>query len=778
MGCVNAKAYEDGRSPAGRSGGGGNGMAGGMAPAKQARLPSEVMASPQIPQKVLDQLMARREAEKLKPTGEQQSRRLSQSFDAGALPAEAAHRGSARGAPEVLTKSTTVHVPHGSFSIRFSYLTKRGYYPEVPGKANQDCLVATPSFGEDPNDHLFGVFDGHGENGTLCSQFARDRLAANLLADPLFHVDVEESFHSAFLLANAQLHRAAHIDDSMSGTTGIAVLLRGRQLYAANVGDSRAVLAERQGGAAPDDPPKLVAVNLSSDQTPFRADECDRVKAAGARVLTLDQLEGLKDPNIQSWGEEEDDDGDPPRLWVPNGMYPGTAFTRSVGDSVAERIGVSAQPEVLAVEVTAAHPFFVVASDGVFEFLSSQAVVDMVARYSDPYEACEAIVAESYRLWLQYETRTDDITIIVVHLEGIKEDGLPALPPIPPERLQSEAIKQRSQDGPRLSGGLLVPSGEALLAVRREPSKANRLATSGAVPGDAHDSIWTPRGDVPKKTSAEKEMLEQSLGGNFLFQHLSEKQKDLLLEHMERTLVNAGDILGQQGEPAEKFFVVERGQVDGLRAQEGGLSVEANFSSTTSPCFGIEALIHRSFNELTYRAASETILWTLDKETLWYLLLPRSARKHIQRSLRAADCLKSLSTLQLQRLAGSVFQLYFHKGEILAAPDKALDALYIVERGDLELVYHDKDQDWNWQRLSKDSSASYDEAAQPYSWNAAVSVQRPIFAEERRRLQCFGEWVLWGTPGPSLTLTATADLTRCLVVRHDVYTSVLADDDG
>jgi len=52
----------------------------------------------------------------------------------------------------------------------------------------------------------------------------------------------------------------------------------------------------------------------------------------------------------------------------------------SVGrDSVAEKIGVSAEPEVMAVDVSPhTHPFFVIASDGVFEFLSSQDVVDMV----------------------------------------------------------------------------------------------------------------------------------------------------------------------------------------------------------------------------------------------------------------------------------------------------------------------------------------------------------------------------------------------------------------
>lgn len=43
-----------------------------------------------------------------------------------------------------------------------------------------------------------------------------------------------------------------------------------------------------------------------------------------------------------------------------------------------------------------------------------------VAKYEDPKDACAAIVAESYRLWLQYETRTDDITIIIVHIDSLQ----------------------------------------------------------------------------------------------------------------------------------------------------------------------------------------------------------------------------------------------------------------------------------------------------------------------------------------------------------------------
>ena len=52
-------------------------------------------------------------------------------------------------------------------------------------------------------------------------------------------------------------------------------------------------------------------------------------------------------------------------------------------------------------------------------FISNCLEYFQVAKYKDPRDACAAIVAESYRLWLQYETRTDDITVIVVHIDGL-----------------------------------------------------------------------------------------------------------------------------------------------------------------------------------------------------------------------------------------------------------------------------------------------------------------------------------------------------------------------
>ncbi|MEW5315666.1 MAG: hypothetical protein WDW38_007078 [Sanguina aurantia] len=258
------------------------------------------------------------------------------------------------------------------------------------------------------------VFDGHGEFGTATSMFARDKIVEGLLSNTHFAVAPEIAYHQAMVSANAQLHRS-EIDDGMSGTTAVTVLVRGRTVHVANVGDSRAVLAERHGE-------RYAAVDLSYDQTPYRRDEAERVKRCGARVLTLDQLEGLKDPSTECWGTEDEEDGDPPRVWAPNATYPGTAFTRSIGDNIAERIGVFAEPEVVTKQLTASHPFIVIASDGVFEFLTSQSVIDMVSKFEDPQEACFSVVAESYRLWLQHETRTDDITMIVIQFQGLEDE--------------------------------------------------------------------------------------------------------------------------------------------------------------------------------------------------------------------------------------------------------------------------------------------------------------------------------------------------------------------
>ena len=79
--------------------------------------------------------------------------------------------------------------------------------------------------------------------------------------------------------------------------------------------------------------------------------------------------------------------------------------------------------EVSTLELDDRCEFLVVASDGIWEFLTNQAVVDAAAQFLDPAEACDHLVKRAYHTWLDNEVRTDDITCIVVHVFPEAGDG-------------------------------------------------------------------------------------------------------------------------------------------------------------------------------------------------------------------------------------------------------------------------------------------------------------------------------------------------------------------
>jgi len=62
------------------------------------------------------------------------------------------------------------------FTMTYHSVCQRGYYPSSPNKANQDSFLICENVLNDANCHLFGVFDGHGEFGDLCSHYSADQV--------------------------------------------------------------------------------------------------------------------------------------------------------------------------------------------------------------------------------------------------------------------------------------------------------------------------------------------------------------------------------------------------------------------------------------------------------------------------------------------------------------------------------------------------------------------------------------------------------------------------
>eukprot|EP00914_Ancora_sagittata_P012560 GHVO01024114.1.p1 GENE.GHVO01024114.1~~GHVO01024114.1.p1 ORF type:complete len:448 (+),score=78.26 GHVO01024114.1:31-1374(+) len=269
----------------------------------------------------------------------------------------------------------------------------KGLKPESP---NQDDYLALRV----PGWSMYGVFDGHGPYGHIASNFVHLALPFMVLGDKEFESQPLSSMRRAFVKSHHLLEAASEQDDpildsALSGTTATVVLHRGNKLFVSHVGDSKAIVVKSvmEGGHK-----KYVASDLTIDHKPILPNEKKRIESSGGEVRRLE--------------------GDiPHRVFAKNRMYPGLAMSRAIGDTIASVLGVISEPDVSEYTIEDDVEFFVLCSDGVWEFLSSQDVCDMV-QVGGPagvQAATEEICTESWERWLQEEeTVVDDITAIVV----------------------------------------------------------------------------------------------------------------------------------------------------------------------------------------------------------------------------------------------------------------------------------------------------------------------------------------------------------------------------
>ncbi|EGR31512.1 protein phosphatase 2c, putative [Ichthyophthirius multifiliis] len=184
-----------------------------------------------------------------------------------------------------------------------------------------------------------------------------------------------------------------------SGSTCVSVYITQNKYYCANIGDSRAIIAQHQ------DKNQWVAVPLSIDHKPDSAIEYQRIIQSGGRVDCFKDQEG----NCVG----------PSRVWMKYENIPGLAMSRSFGDFVASQVGVIQEPEILSFDIKEQDRILVVASDGIWEFLSNQMVINMVQPFyqkNDTEGACEKLIKEAVSAWKREDDVIDDITCIVAFL--------------------------------------------------------------------------------------------------------------------------------------------------------------------------------------------------------------------------------------------------------------------------------------------------------------------------------------------------------------------------
>ena len=74
-----------------------------------------------------------------------------------------------------------VDLSRSKFNVRYAFTSLRGFYPDALQKSNQDEVCAHQLVTGENEQLLFAVFDGHGSEGHLCAQYAKNKVSSRQL---------------------------------------------------------------------------------------------------------------------------------------------------------------------------------------------------------------------------------------------------------------------------------------------------------------------------------------------------------------------------------------------------------------------------------------------------------------------------------------------------------------------------------------------------------------------------------------------------------------------
>ena len=313
------------------------------------------------------------------------------------------------------------------FNLKIKNYVDSHYLATIKGTTNsenQDSGFWYNSFFMVKNLYLFGICDGHGKYGgqmsravsvlfpsyliylVLEDEINERRYDINNLFEKVFKTEEKSELKHLHILrylfdkfnfnvsktplfsSNIQLIKSVlyetlsyvqkeckakyKIDSELSGTTLCSAFLFGKTLLVCNVGDSRAVL-----GSFIFDNNEWITRQISVDHVPELPEENKRILAFGGRVDKL--VDRIKD-KVGPFRVFEKD---------INSNLPGLAMSRSVGDELGKRCGVTFEPELFKYDLNKHDKILVVASDGLWACMTNEEVIETLGKMYENKVSCE-----------------------------------------------------------------------------------------------------------------------------------------------------------------------------------------------------------------------------------------------------------------------------------------------------------------------------------------------------------------------------------------------------
>lgn len=193
---------------------------------------------------------------------------------------------------------------------------------------------------------------------------------------------------------------------------------------------------------------------------------------------------------------------------------------------------------------------------------------------------------------------------------------------------------------------------------------------------------------VPKdyKTMA---ALSKAISRNVLFSHLDDNERSDIFDAMFPVHRHAGEVIIQQGDEGDNFYVIDQGEVDIFVNDEHVTTIGEGGS------FGELALIYGTPRAATVKAKGDVKLWGIDRDSYRRILMGSTIRKRkmYEEFLGKVSILDNLDKWERLTVADALEPVQFEDGQEIVRQGEPGDDFFIITEGSAAVLQRRSEND-------------------------------------------------------------------------------------
>lgn len=189
-------------------------------------------------------------------------------------------------------------------------------------------------------------------------------------------------------------------------------------------------------------------------------------------------------------------------------------------------------------------------------------------------------------------------------------------------------------------------------------------------------------GESIPKSDEDIKSIKLGIKNNEIFDSLSDDQTDFLVKGFQKLGVETAEVVIQQGEAGDHFYVVQTGKFV-VTLDKSANTIIKEYGPGES--FGELALLYNSPRAATITCSEKGDVWAIERKRFRHVMKKsaKSVTEQNARFLQAVGLLSDLTDGQRTTLANSMEEIKYVDQEYIVAKGDVADAMYIIKAGEV-----------------------------------------------------------------------------------------------